>query len=350
MVDSKADKKFEEVVHKFEPQSKLIRTWELKGGVSAQVTAIEIELSDGRMKKMIVRQHGEVDLEHNPHIAADEFKLLQLLHYAGLAVPKPYYLGQSDEIFSTPYVVIEYIEGEPIFAPKFVANTPAMGGASALHTIPQIASHHPHSTFPYATTHPIHRFEVEPAADHSFQLATQLSILHKVDCSNLDVSFLPLQEKKVAEKLGKRPVKVDELLDEGHIRDAVEAVWPLPQINSSVLLHGDFWPGNILLRDGQIAGVIDWEDAALGDPLADVANSRLEMLWAFGIDAMRSFTHYYQSMTIIDFTNLPYWDLYAALRPISQIAEWGLEDSTEITMRERHRWFVTQAFEKLAVQ
>jgi aminoglycoside phosphotransferase (APT) family kinase protein len=169
-------------------------------------------------------------------------------------------------------------------------------------------------------------------------------MLHKVDCSNLDVSFLPLQEKKVAEKLGKRPVKVDESLDEGRIRDTLEAVWPLPQRNLSVLHHGDFWPGNILWLDGQIVGVIDWEDAALGDPLADVANSRLEMLWAFGIDAMQSFTHYYQSITSIDFTNLPYWDLYAALRPISQIAEWGLDDIAEKTMRERHRWFVAQAF------
>ena len=64
-----------------------------------------------------------------------------------------------------------------------------------------------------------------------------------------------------------------------------------------MLLHGDFWPGNILWRYGQLVAVIDWEDAALGDPLADVANSRLEILWAFGIDAMQSFTHYYQSLT-----------------------------------------------------
>jgi len=337
MVDSKADNKFEEVVQKIEPRSKLLRIWELKGGVSAQVTAIEIELSDGRTKKMIVRQHGEADLEHNPHIAADEFKLLQLLHSVGLAVPKPYYLGQSDEIFPMPYVVIEYIEGEPIFAPKFVANTPAMGGASA----PTL---YPHPARPYETTHSSHRFKAEPATDFILQLATQLSKIHLVDCSNVDVSFLPQHAEKVAEKLGKRSAIVDEALDEGRIRDALEAVWPLPQRNRTVLLHGDFWPGNILWRDGQLVGVLDWEDAALGDPLADVANSRLEMLWAFGIDAMCSFTHHYQSMTTIDFTNLPYWDLYAALRPISQIAEWGLDDTAEKTMRERHKWFVAQAF------
>ena len=124
-------------------------------------------------------------------------------------------------------------------------------------------------------------------------------------------------------------------------------VWPLSQQNRSVLLHGDFWPGNILWRDGQIVGVIDWEDAALGDPLADVANSRLELLWAFGIEAMQRFTHHYQSLAGIDFANLPYWELYAALRRISQIAEWGLDEITEKTMRERLRWFIAQAFMNL---
>src|SRR5215467_10325986 len=111
MDDSKADKKVQEVVQKFEPHGKLLRQWGLKGGVSAQVTALEIERPDGHTQKMILRQHGEVDLKHNPHIAADEFELLQFLHSAGQAVPKPFYLDQSGEIYATPYLVIEYIEG-----------------------------------------------------------------------------------------------------------------------------------------------------------------------------------------------------------------------------------------------
>ena len=184
MANSKADNTFELVVQKFEPQSKLLRTWELKGGVSAQVTALEIERPDAPTKKMIVRQHGEVDLKHNPHIAADEFKLLQLLHSVELAVPEPFYLDQSGEIFPTPYVVIEYIEGETEFAPSDVS-------------------------------------------DFILQLTTHLSRIHQVDCSRLDMSFLPQQEKKVAKKLRERPTNVDESGDERRIRDALESVWPI---------------------------------------------------------------------------------------------------------------------------
>ena len=305
MTASQADKKFVQVVQKIDPQSKLLRTWELTGGVSAQVTALEIERPDGHTKKMIVRQHGAVDLEQNPQVAADEFELLQLLHSIRLATPTPYHLDQSGEIFSSPYVVIEYIEGKPEFAPSDLT-------------------------------------------DFILQLATYLSRIHQINCSNLDVSFLPQQEKIVAEKLRARHTNIGESVEERRIRDTLESIWPLPQRNTFVLLHGDFWPGNILWRDGQLVAVIDWEDAAIGDPLADVANSRLEILWAFGIDAMQSFTYRYQSMTTIDFTHLPYWDLYAALRPAANIAEWGLDDTTEKTMREGHRWFIAQALESLA--
>ena len=300
-------KKFEQVIQRIDPQSRLLRIWGLKGGVSAQVTALEVEWADGQTKKMIVRQHGEVDLKHNPQVAVDEFKLLQLLQSAGLTTPVPYYLDQSCEIFSTPYVVIEYIEGETEFAPANLS-------------------------------------------DFILQFATHLSRIHHVDCLQMDLSFLPQQEQRYGEKLRERPLEVDESLDEGRIRDALEAVWPLPRRNASVLLHGDFWPGNVLWRDGQLVGVIDWEDAALGDPLADVANSRLEILWAFGVEAMDSFIEQYQAMMSIDFTYLPYWDLCAALRPVAQIAQWGLDDATEKIMRERHRWFVAQAFERLAAQ
>ncbi len=85
----------------------------------------------------------------------------------------------------------------------------------------------------------------------------------------------------------------------------------------------------------------------MGDPLADLAKSRLEILWAFGNQAMHRFTHHYKTKTNLDFTNLPYWDLCAALRPVFQIAEWAADDLVEKEMRQKHRLFITQAFDKL---
>ena len=113
--------------------------------------------------------------------------------------------------------------------------------------------------------------------------------------------FLPRQ----GGGLSRRPEVLDDSLSEGQVREAMEALWPLPQRNPSVLLHGDFWPGNVLWQDDVLAAIIDWEHARLGDPLYDLAESRLEILWAFGLNAMHRFTQsYLASMPSVDCTHL----------------------------------------------
>ncbi len=305
MTNTKNDSTFEQVVHRIDPQSKLVRTRKLTGGVSAQVTALEIEHADGQTQKMIVRQHGEVDLKHNPHIAADEFKLLNILHSAGLATPVPYDVDESSMILATPYIVVEYIEGTSEFKPTDLRGF-------------------------------IH------------QLARHLANIHTMNLTNVDLSFLPQQAAKITKIVSQPSAMLDDSLDEGRIRATLQTVWPPPQHNQSGLLHGDYWPGNILWRDNYLVGLIDWEDAAFGDPLADLGNTRLEILWALGMDAMHDFTLQYQSMTPFNFTNLPYWDLCAALRPASKISEWAADEIIEKNMREGHHLFITQAFNRLS--
>lgn len=41
------------------------------------------------------------------------------------------------------------------------------------------------------------------------------------------------------------------------------------QIGASIV-HGDYRPGNMIIRDGTMAALLDWELCTLGDPLADV--------------------------------------------------------------------------------
>ena len=316
MTVSRADQKFDQLVRMIVPQGRLLRIWPLKGGISAEMTAFEVEYPDGRTRRMILRRPADRTLERSPHAARDEFELLQIMHSVGLATPTPYHLDQSGTIFSTPYIVIEYIEGKPEFAPSNVA-------------------------------------------DFTLQVATHLARIHSLDCSNVDVSFLPKQVNGCVETI-KQLTNVDTSLDEGHIRAAMASLRPLPQRNAPALLHGDFWPGNLLWRDDRLVAVIDWEDAKLGDPLIDFAISRLDILSIFGIEALDSFTEYYKSMMAIDYTNLPYWDLCAALRLArlagADLAGWaaffspfGRHDITERTIRACYRSFVAQAFEKLAL-
>ncbi|MBD2869051.1 phosphotransferase [Paenibacillus sp. IB182493] len=277
---------------------------ELAGGVSAQVTELAV-LAGGRERQMVVRRHGAADLERNPRVAADEYKLLRLLRGAGLPVPEPYFADESGEIFDSPYVAIAFVDGKADFAPV------DLDGSIA-------------------------------------QLAGVLADIHRVEGKRDELGYLPAQEAVCAGMIAARPARLDESLDEGRIRACLELGWPPERRNKRVLLHGDFWPGNVLWRDGRLAAVIDWEDAALGDPLADLANARLETLFAFGEEAMRALTrHYVARMPDLDDASLPYWELCAALRAC-RLSSWGLAPEVERRMRERHRRFVDQAFGKLS--
>jgi aminoglycoside phosphotransferase (APT) family kinase protein len=308
MAESIDHELFEQVVRRINPQGKLLRFWPLMGGVSAQVTALEILLPNGQRRKMILRRHGAVDLQHNPHIAAEEFALLQILQSSALPTPVPFHLDETGTIFPSPYLVVEFIDGEPEFAP---ADLP----------------------------------------EYIRQLAAVLGQIHRIHGRSLTLSFLPRLVDSVAEKLKNPPAILDDSLDEGRIRAALASASPLVQVNPSTLLHGDFWPGNILWKDGQLLAVVDWEDAQIGDPLADLAYARLEILFAFGNEAMLDFTQQYQkSQTAIpplDFANLAFWELWAALRPAGKLGTWGLDPAVEARMRERHRWFVNQALANL---
>jgi aminoglycoside phosphotransferase (APT) family kinase protein len=289
---------FDQLVQKVDSHGNLLRAWRLTGGVSAQVTALEVGYADGSVKKWIARQHGEADRQQNPQIAEDEFRLLRSLKTAGLPVPAPLYVDH--DLFPHPVIVSEFIDG----------------------------------------TTEMHRSQLPEFAAH-------LAAIHRIDKRNFP--HLPLQTDIYTGEIRNRPTELDESLDEGRIRDALEAAGTLPEMNESVLLHGDYWQGNVLWRDERLVGIIDWEDAKMGDPLADIANTRLEMLWAFGIEGMQEFTHCYQRlMPHVDLTYLPCWDLYTALRPAHRLSEWaGGDEQREQKMREGHHLFVAQAFANL---
>lgn len=300
------------LARKIDPHSRLVRAWPLQGGISAQVTALEIRRPDGQTQKLILRRPGTQTLQHNPHAAAHEFRILRTVYAAGVAAQAPVLLDPSGDIFPDPYLVVEYVEGEPDFAPA-------------------------------------------GAGDRIRQMAAHVAKIHGINIREANLSFLPRQAQRLADVITRRPARLDASLDEARIRDILEAVWPLPPCHAPALLHGDFWPGNLLWRDGRPAAVIDWEDAEIGDPLADLAVTRLDLLWIYGRDAMQEFTNAYCDLAAPDCTHLPYWDLVAALRPASRLAEWaagwpelGRPDITEQTMAAGHRWFVAQALAQIA--
>lgn len=293
------------------PQARLSRAWNLAGGMSAQMTALEGKAPDGSRTRCVLRCPGKAQLSENPATIENEYCVLQLGQALGLPMPAPLLFLPPGAEFSAACLVMEYVEGGLDFSPAHLE-------------------------------------------DYLFQMAGTLAQIHAATCGKADLAFLPRRANACPEALTEIAQPAD--LPSGPIRAALQAFPPPTPANPLVLLHGDYWPGNLLWQDGRLQAVIDWEDASLGEPLIDLGIARLEVVWMFGPPVLPLFTQAYTARNPLDFSALPYWDLCAALR-LSRLvgrdlANWaasfapqGRPDLTAPLLAERFDWFVAQALE-----
>ena len=300
---------FQQIASTYYPDSTILSTWQLKGGASAQMNALELRHTDGNTQKVIVRQPNPHDLDENPDYLRNEFRLLKHLHTQGIRTQTPYFLDETRTFLPTPFMLLEYIEGEPDFNPRDLDG-------------------------------------------YIRQFAQQLARIHQIDPAHPDLAFLPNQSELV-ERLIDRAAHAEPTSIEGRIHDALQRTGNIAPV-SPAFLHGDFWHGNFLWKNGQLQAVIDWEDAHIGNPLLDFAVCRLDWCLIFGREAMEAFTRYYQAETQINVRDLLYWDLMGALRAAPMVEEWSLmyphfgrPDITRQIMRERHTLFVERIFQHL---
>jgi aminoglycoside phosphotransferase (APT) family kinase protein len=288
-----------------DPALTLARARALTGGVSAQVTRIDAARPDGTTDTLVLRQYGAANLRSDPHAAAHEYQLLSLLLAAGIPVPRPRYADRTGAILPVPCLIVDFVEGEAVTGP-------------ANGTVPRRA--------------------------FASQLAAALAGIHKAGIPRCQVPHLPEIRGIATTRIGTWPTSLDDALDEAAVRATLARLWPPPQLNDSVLLHGDYWPGNTLWRDGALVCVIDWEDAAVGDPVADLANARMELTMLFGAGTAAEFTQQYSDlMPTLDLAALPHWDLYAALRHAGRLSGWGLSPADLARLQAGHRVFTTAA-------
>jgi aminoglycoside phosphotransferase (APT) family kinase protein len=298
------------LLRQIDPDLRPVRAWNLTGGVSALVTAVTATQRGGPAQTLVVRQYGAANLRADPLIASHEFALLNLLYGAGFPVPRPRHADESRTILPVPCLVIDFIDGSAVTDPSQVS---------------------------------------QPLTEITSQLAAALARLHAAAFTRAEAPYLAEIAGVAARKIATWPTALDEPLNEEAVRMALARNWPPPQASQPVLLHGDYWPGNTLWRDGALVGVVDWEDAVLGDPLADVGNARMELCMLFGATAARDFTHAYHAlMPDLDMTALPHWDLYASLRHAGRMAEWGLRPADLARLQDGHREFTAAALAQLA--
>jgi|GEM_PF-798369 len=270
----------------------LLESEPLTAGISAHTFKLKVAYYH-RIKQWVFRVHSDEKRQNNPNITHDEHILhVYIRPETGVPVPHPVFYGSDTKYFPVPFLITEYIDHN-----NQLPQSPAM------------------------------------------PLAYMLVNIHSIDLNTYDFSFLPDATKRIKSDLANadsHPIANTLTNSLSHIKN-----------NPPTILHGDYWSGNILWKDEEIVGVIDWEDMMRGDPLVDLGKSRLETLWQFGDETMQDYTAQYQSlMSHLDFTYLPFWDLWGAWR-LRDFTSWFDDPAKIQQMQNQYDKFVNQAIDKL---
>lgn len=242
----------------------------MAGGVSATMSLATIHFKNNKIKKWVIRQLSSKTLANRPSGLSMEFSLLGILHRRGIPVPLPVYLDAEGVFFGTPTLVLEYLDGDLDFSDR--------------------------------------RLSLRLR-----NLARAVARLHEIGLDEVIDADVPVLGLSLEALIGKAPKNPDSFINEKVLRITLANHWPPQQINPNALLHGDIWNGNLLWQGSRLSGIIDWEDAWIGDPLLDLAGIRLDLACEFGMKYSEFFTSFYSSFRKINLLNLPHWDLVASL-------------------------------------
>ena len=94
---------------------------------------------------------------------------------------------------------------------------------------------------------------------------------------------------------------------------AIELLDGPPPSEERALIHRDYHPGNVLWRSRRVSGLVDWVNASVGCPWADVGHCRVNLAPALGQPAADRFLELYGAVSGRTDDYDPYWDVAAAV-------------------------------------
>lgn len=226
------------------------------GGASRETWSLDVTIAAGPeagLHALVVRRDMATMMNPNALGRAQEFRLLQAAHRAGVLAPRPRWLAAHA---APPFFLMERVEGESIG--RRVVREREL--ADARRRLPE-------------------------------QMARQLALIHQIDPDKEGLEFLqrprdglsPALDIAAKMRAALAALDVHDPLFETALR-WLEA--NAPPCERMTLLHGDFRVGNLIVGPEGLRAVIDWEFAHVGDPLEDVAWPCVRD-WRFGRDELR---------------------------------------------------------------
>lgn len=224
------------------------RPGDLTGELSADLVAggksnLTYTVTDGTTTR-IVRRPPLGHVQATAHDMVREHTVISALAGTDVPVPATYALCEDPEVLGAPFYVMELVPG------------------TAYRTAEQLVALGPGTTAELATA-----------------MVDVLAMLHAVDPDEVGLGelgrpagFLERQVRRWGRQLeGSRSRDLpdaDELLRRltAHVPTGAAA-----DEQGAAIVHGDYRLDNLLVHEGRVTAVLDWEMATLGDPLTDLA-------------------------------------------------------------------------------
>jgi len=174
------------------------------------------------------------------------------------------------------------------------------------------------------------------------QLGRALARVHATPSERL--SALP----SVFDHRGGSPENLD-----GPAAEEVRLSWPRITACAEVLTHSDYWSGNVVWRDGELTGIVDWSGGARGPRGFDVGWCRLDLYLLFGDSVADIFLAAYRDAIGHPMAGISLWDGWALARSYDSVETWtpnyrplGRADLDERELRQRHSQWTTRLLEQ----
>jgi aminoglycoside phosphotransferase (APT) family kinase protein len=207
----------------------------LTGGRSNLTYVVE----DG-VRRWVLRRPPLGHVLSTAHDMGREFRVQDALRQTGVRVPAMLGLCTDSAVIGTPFYVMEHVEG----------------------TV-------------YSDVRQLHEIGPSRAARLGERLVDTLAVLHQVDPDAVGLVNLGRPDGFLARQVHRWSAQLDASrsrplagVDELRARLAAD----VPETERVALVHGDYRLDNVLIdADDQVAALLDWEMATLGDPLTDLA-------------------------------------------------------------------------------
>ena len=198
----------------------------------------------------------------------------------GVPVPEPVLLDETGEVLGVPGVVSRFIEGRQVANP-------------------------------------------ESPKRWAEDLARQLVQIHSIRPGERDRPFLyDGNHQTLFFTGGSYPMRMAGHPRAADISEAVRRLQSTLVPTPPVLVHLDYWHGNVLWHGGRISAVLDWDFAGYGDPAIDVAYFRMNMYLRGIKDAADLFLRAYERQTGATVKNLGFRELAAAAQCLPSPLGW----------------------------